>query len=101
MRRTGRLLRPKNCKSSNLRPGEVRKAEDLDAAFASIAKEKPDGLLILADRIFLHNRQRMMDFATDHRLPSVNAYRALVEAGGLTSHGPDYGEMHRRAADYV
>jgi putative ABC transport system substrate-binding protein len=34
-------------------------------------------------------------------LPSVNAYRELVEAGGLTSYGPDYGEMHRRAADYV
>jgi putative tryptophan/tyrosine transport system substrate-binding protein len=66
-----------------------------------IVKEKPDGLLILADRIFLHNRQRMMDFATEHRLPSVNAYRELVEAGGLTSYGPSYEEMHRRAADYV
>jgi putative ABC transport system substrate-binding protein len=83
-----------------LQPREVRKSEDLDAAFASIVKEKPDGLLIL-DRIFLHNRQRMMDFATEHRLPSVNAYRELVEAGGLTSYEPSYEEMHRRAADYV
>ena len=70
-----------------LQPCEVRKSEDLDAAFAAIVKEKPDGLLILADRIFLHNRQRMMDFATEHRLPSVNAYRELVEAGGLTLMG--------------
>ena len=84
-----------------LQPREVSKSEDLDVAFAAIVKEKPDGLLILADRVFLHNRQRMMDFATEHRLPSVNAYRELVEAGGLTSYGPDYGEMHRRAADYV
>jgi putative ABC transport system substrate-binding protein len=43
----------------------------------------------------------MMDFATEHRLPSVNAYRELVEAGGLVSYGPSYEEMHRRAADYV
>lgn len=85
----------------NLQPREVRTSEDLDAAFAAVLKEKPDGLLILADRIFLHNRQRMMDFATEHRLPSVNAYRELVEAGGLTSYGPSYEEMHRRAADYV
>jgi putative ABC transport system substrate-binding protein len=84
-----------------LQPREVSKSEDLDAAFAAIAKEKPDGLLILADRIFLHNRQRMMDFATEHRLPSVNAYRELVEVGGLTSYGPSYEDMHRRAADYV
>ena len=43
----------------------------------------------------------MMDFAIEHRLPSVNAYRELVEAGGLISYGPSYEEMHRRAADYV
>jgi putative ABC transport system substrate-binding protein len=84
-----------------LQPCEVSKSEDLDGAFASIVKEKSDGLLILADRVFLHNRQRMMDFATEHRLPSVNAYREMVEAGGLTSYGPSYEEMHRRAADYV
>lgn len=84
-----------------LLPLEVSKSEDLETAFTSIVKQKADGLLILADRVFLHNRQRMMDFATEHRLPSVNAYRELVEAGGLTSYGPDYGEMHRRAADYV
>jgi putative ABC transport system substrate-binding protein len=84
-----------------LQPCEVRKSEDLEAAFASIVNEKPDGLLILADRIFLHNRQRMMDFATENRLPSVNAYRELVDAGGLMSYGPSYEDMHRRAADYV
>jgi putative ABC transport system substrate-binding protein len=68
-----------------LQPCEVSKSEDLEAVFDLIVKEKPDGLLILADRIFLHNRERMMRFATEHRLPSVNAYRELVEAGGLTS----------------
>jgi putative tryptophan/tyrosine transport system substrate-binding protein len=54
-----------------------------------------------ADRVFLHNRERMMDFASNNRLPSVNAYRELVEAGGLMSFGPSYEDMHRRAAGYV
>jgi putative ABC transport system substrate-binding protein len=80
---------------------EVRTLEELDGAFARIVREKPDALLILADRVFLHNRKRMMDFATEHRLPSVNAYREVVEAGGLMSYGPSYEDMHRRAADYV
>ena len=80
---------------------EVEKSEELDGAFAAIVKEKPDALLILADRIFLHNRKRMMEFATQQRLPSVNAYRELVEAGGLMSYGPSYEDMHRRAAIYV
>src|SRR4029079_18033379 len=73
----------------------------LDAAFASIVEERPDGLLILADRVFLHNRKRMIDFATEHRLPNVNAYKELVEAGGLISYGPSYEDMHKRAAIYV
>jgi putative tryptophan/tyrosine transport system substrate-binding protein len=84
-----------------LRALEVPASDDLDGAFATIVKEKPDALLILADRVFLHDRERMMDFATQHRLPSVNAYRELVEAGGLMSYGPSYEDMHRRAADYA
>jgi putative ABC transport system substrate-binding protein len=42
-----------------------------------------------------------MDFATQHRLPGVYAYRELVEAGGLMSYGPSYAGMHRRAAYFV
>jgi putative ABC transport system substrate-binding protein len=80
---------------------DVRTAGDLDGAFAAIVRERPDALLIFADRVFLHNRQRMIDFATQQRLPNVNAYRELVEAGGLMSYGPSYEDMHRRAAIYV
>jgi putative ABC transport system substrate-binding protein len=80
---------------------EVRKTEDIDAAFAAILKERPDAMLILADRVFLHNRQPLMAFAAGHRLPSMTPYRELVEAGGLMSYGPSYEDMHKRAADYV
>lgn len=84
-----------------LLPLAVRKTEDLDGAFSMILKEQPEALLILADRVFLHDRGLMMDFATKNRLPSVNAYHELVEAGGLMSYGPSYEDMHRRAAIYV
>ena len=57
--------------------------------------------LVLADRLFLHRRTRIMDFAAQRRLPGVHAYRELVEAGGLMSYGPSYADMHRRAASYV
>ena len=84
-----------------LQQHDIRKSEDLDDAFATIRKERPDGLLILADRVFLHNRQRMMDFTEEQRLPNINAYTELVEAGGLMSYGPSYEDMHKRAAIYV
>jgi putative ABC transport system substrate-binding protein len=79
----------------------VRAEEQFDNAFAAIRKERPGALLVLADRLFLHNRARIMDFATKHRLPGVHAYQELVEAGGLISYGPSYADMHRRAATYV
>src|SRR5207249_9814990 len=79
----------------------VETQEQLDNAFAQIVKERPGALLVLADRVFLHNRVLIMDFAAKHRLPGVYAYVELVEAGGLMSYGPNYADMHRRAATYV
>ena len=79
----------------------VKADEQFDHAFATLRKEKPGALLVLADRLFLHNRARIVAFAARRRLPAVYAYRELVDAGGLMSFGPNYAEMHRRAATYV
>jgi len=79
----------------------VKAVEDFDTAFATVLKQRPGALLVLADRLFLHNRARIMEFALKNRLPGVHAYVELVEAGGLMSYGPSYPGMHRRAAYYV
>ena len=84
-----------------LRARDARTTDQLSAAFDAILKDRPDALLILADRVFLHNRKRIVDFANQQRLPNINAYRELVEVGGLMSYGPSYEDMHRRAAIYV
>jgi putative ABC transport system substrate-binding protein len=80
---------------------EVRSPADLEEAFKAIARERAGALLVMADRFFLHNRRRIMDFAISHRLPGIYAYRELVEAGGLMSFGPSYPGMHKRAAYFV
>jgi putative ABC transport system substrate-binding protein len=79
----------------------VETQEQLDDAFGQIRKERPQALLVLADRVFLHDRVRIMDFSVKNRLPGIYAYLELVEAGGLMSYGPSYADMHRRAATYV
>jgi putative ABC transport system substrate-binding protein len=79
----------------------VRADSDFDRAFNAIAGQRPDAIILLADRVFLHNRARIVDFAARNRLPAVYPYRELVEAGGLMSFGPNYADMHRRAAIYV
>ncbi len=80
---------------------QVSKLEDLDSAFAAILAEQPGALVVLADRVFLHGRDRIMNFARQQRLPGIYAYRELVDAGGLMSYGPNYAEMHASAATFV
>ena len=79
----------------------VRNAAELAPAFDAIVEGHADALIMLADRVFLHNREAIVHFAADNRLPAVYAYRELVDAGGLMSFGPNYADMHRRAATYV
>jgi ABC-type uncharacterized transport system substrate-binding protein len=80
---------------------EVRTADELDETFKAITRAGPGALRVMGDRLFLHHRQRIMDFATTQRLPVMPSHPELVEAGGLLSFGPSYPGMHRRAAYFV
>ncbi len=79
----------------------VRNSAELMPAFDTITRGKPDALIMLADRVFLHERKKIVQFTAANRLPAVYAYRELVDTGGLMSFGPNYADMHRRAAVYV
>jgi putative ABC transport system substrate-binding protein len=79
----------------------VRAESEFDRAFQTISTQRPGALVMLADRLFLHHRARIVDFAARNRLPTVYSYTELVEAGGLMSFGPSYPGMHRRAAYFV
>ena len=80
---------------------EVRAESEFDRAFQTITSHRADALVMLADRLFLHHRARIVDFVARNHLPTVYAYTELVEAGGLMSFGPSYPGMHRRAAYFV
>jgi putative ABC transport system substrate-binding protein len=80
---------------------QVRAADELDEAFKAIARERPGALLVIGDRLFTHNSQRIIEFATRQRLAVVAQHPELIEAGGLMSYGPSYPDMHRRAAYFV
>jgi putative ABC transport system substrate-binding protein len=80
---------------------DVRTAGDLEETFKALVRERPEALIVLGDRLFLHNRQRIMDFATKQRLPTVPLHPELLDAGGLFFFGPSYPGMHRRAAYFV
>jgi putative ABC transport system substrate-binding protein len=79
----------------------VRDLEDVTRAFTTMARERPDALYVLeAPTLFVH-QTRILDFAAEHRLPTMFGVRGFVDAGGLMSYGPNVPDLHRRAASYV
>jgi putative tryptophan/tyrosine transport system substrate-binding protein len=80
---------------------EVRKPEDIDGAFAAIAQDRPDALIVLQDALTLQHRKEIIDFAAQHRLPGMFVAREWVVAGGLMSYGENLAEMYRRGAYFV
>jgi len=80
---------------------EVRRAEELESAFSTIAKARPDALAVLADRSLLAHRRRIVEFASARRIPGMYPYGEYVDAGGLMSYAPSNTELFRGAATYV
>jgi putative ABC transport system substrate-binding protein len=79
----------------------VRSAEDVDTAFATMAKEPPGALIVLVDSVTLGNMHRIVDHSARLRLPTMSQERTFVELGGLMSYSLNYCEHFRRAATYV
>jgi putative ABC transport system substrate-binding protein len=80
---------------------EARGPNEFDGAFAAMAKERVEALLVLSDGIFSSHRTRLADLAARSRLPAVYGIRESVEAGGLMSYGPSFLDFYRLAATYV
>jgi len=58
---------------------EVRELKDFDSAFATMAQQHLDTLLVLQDALVLQHRKEIIDFAIQNRLPGVFVAREWVE----------------------
>jgi putative tryptophan/tyrosine transport system substrate-binding protein len=84
-----------------LHPHGVQAADDLEAAFTRMSRERPDALLVHADFGLLTHRTPIFAFVAKSRLPAMYGWRDFVEAGGLMAYAPTYPDMFQRAAIYV
>ncbi|HET8564415.1 MAG TPA: ABC transporter substrate-binding protein, partial [Candidatus Binatia bacterium] len=80
---------------------EARGPDEIDLAFAAVARERTRALLLLNDPVFNAHRKRIADLSAKHRLPAVSGTLEYTEAGGLMAYGPSFPDMYRRAATYV
>ena len=71
--------------------------QELNTAFATIARERADAAIIQGSLSTKH----IADLALEHRLPTASTTRGFVDAGGLMSYGADGPTMFRHSAKFV
>lgn len=80
-------------------PLGVHAPNDFATAFAEMTKKPPDAIMMVTDVLTNLNRQRVIEFAAEHRLPAIFEYDFLVHRGGLMAYGPNEGDIYDRAAE--
>jgi ABC-type uncharacterized transport system substrate-binding protein len=82
-------------------PVPVRTPDDLDGAFATLARERVGGVVVAGSAFTYVHRAHLAALALQHRLPSMFGWREGAEVGGLMSYGPDIMDLTRRAVIYI
>jgi putative ABC transport system substrate-binding protein len=83
---------------------EVVRASDIagiDAAFATLVRNKASALVVGADPFFFFRRTQFATLATRHALPAVYTVREYPEAGCLMSYGTSLAEVFQQQGNYV
>jgi putative ABC transport system substrate-binding protein len=88
-------------KGVSLVTADVRTAEEFGNAFALLLRENVQAIMVGSNTMFYSSRQRIAEFTTSNRLPSMFGIREYVEAGGLMSYGESFRQFYRRAASYA
>jgi putative tryptophan/tyrosine transport system substrate-binding protein len=75
--------------------------DDLDAAFAALAQQGVDALIVGVDPFFLNQRERLTKLAARHAVPAIYVAREFTAAGGLMSYGSSFADAHEQAGIYA
>jgi len=84
-----------------LQPLEARGLEDFDRAFAAMARERAEALVMLPTALSPTHGARLADLALRRRLPAIGQGRDIIAAGALMAYGANWTDIGRRAATFV
>ena len=80
---------------------EVRSPEELDGAFAQIARVRAEAIMVTPGPLIVPARHRIVDFAAKRRLPAMYGEALFVEAGGLMFYGTPFADWYGHSAAVV
>jgi len=76
-------------------------SRDIDAAFATFVRARPDALFVGADVLFTSRRVQLANLAARHAVPMISSTREITDAGGLMSYGTNIADGYRQLGAYV
>ena len=79
----------------------VRAPEELDDVFAAMKRARAEALVVMPHSFMWQHAKRIVDLATQNRLPAMYPGRAHVEAGGLLAYDLDESATYGRVGYYV
>ena len=76
-------------------------SREIDAAFATIVRERPDALFVGNDAFFNARRVQLVLLAGRHGVPAIYSDREYAEAGGLMTYGSNIVDVYRQIGVYA
>jgi putative tryptophan/tyrosine transport system substrate-binding protein len=74
---------------------------EIDAAFATFARARPDALFVAPDGFFYNRRGQFVTLTAVNKIPAAYWDRDVVAAGGLMSYGVDSADAFRQVGVYT
>jgi putative ABC transport system substrate-binding protein len=108
IRRVAILWRPRTLSQATARSlgvqiqiVEAQEPDDFDDAFAAMARERADGLIVLVNPMYGVQQKQIIDRAMNKKLPAIYEWKVFPQNGGLSSYGADVQDIYRRAAGFA
>ena len=80
---------------------EASTPSGIELAFLTLVAKRADALVVSGEVFFLTQRDRLIELAARHAVPTIYAFRDFPIAGGLMSYGADFKEPYRLLGIYT
>jgi putative tryptophan/tyrosine transport system substrate-binding protein len=79
----------------------ARTSHEINAAFSTFVRERPDALYVGGDAFFQVRRAQLINLTARHAVPATYGGREFALAGGLMSYGSNLNDAYRQVGVYA